>query len=528
MSDQEVLILVVDDQEDVRAALVELLGTAGYRAAEAADGLAAINQIEVLHPALVLMDVKMPVMDGVDATREICRRFPGTLVVAHSAYQDATLVRDMISSGAKGYVLKGAGGSEVIKAIRSTLEQKSSISDGVARPILDDLEALYRREQERAERLASLVGDLQQTALTDHVTGLFNHRYFHERLNEELLAAGRRNQALCLAIFDVDDFKQVNDRFGHAQGDLFLQRMAVAVRACARTDDLVFRIGGDEFAIIMPDTSGDEGLRVARVLCQGIARLAVEHMPNQTVSIGVAEYPRSASSKDGLVDAADLAMYESKRSGRNRASIFSQGTTGGGRLPERRQNTTANLAENVLSAALRLNHPDTYEHCQRVSVLSDALARALNLPHDEVEVARLAGMLHDIGKIGVDNDVLDRGGPLGMDDWDSMRQHPVHAEGLLALFFPPSVVSCVAAHHEQPDGHGYPRGLKAEQIPRTAAVVRVADAFDAMTADRAYRPRRSVDQALVELARGEGILFDTEAVEALIRTVRARVDDQAA
>ena len=159
MSEQEVLILVVDDQEAVRAALVELLGTAGYRAAEAADGLAAINQVEALRPALVLMDVRMPVMDGVDATREICRRFPGTLVVAHSAYQDATLVRDMISSGAKGYVLKGAGGSEVIKAIRSTLEQKSSISDGVARPILDDLESLYRREQERAERLASLVGD---------------------------------------------------------------------------------------------------------------------------------------------------------------------------------------------------------------------------------------------------------------------------------------------------------------------------------------------------------------------------------
>jgi len=248
----------------VRLALAELLeSTAEFAVAQAADGLEAIERVEEVSPTLVLMDVKMPVMDGVEATREIVRRHPGILVIAHTAYQDSSLVRDMIAAGAKGYVLKGSRGTQIVETLKAALNGEASVSPQVARPLLDDLEALYRREQQRAEKLATLVEQLQEAAITDHLTGLFNHRYFHEYLEGEISQARQSGQPLSLAMLDVDDFKLVNDQCGHAQGDVLLQHLAAHIRAHIRSDDMAFRVGGDEFAIVLSQTDGEAGLAIA-------------------------------------------------------------------------------------------------------------------------------------------------------------------------------------------------------------------------------------------------------------------------
>jgi len=514
-------VLIVDDLESVRSALAELLeATEEFSVVQAADGLEAIERVEEINPALVLMDVKMPVMDGVEATREIVRRHPGVLVIAHTAYQDSSLVRDMISAGAKGYILKGSRGKQIVDTLKAALEGEAVISPQVARPLLDDLEALYRREQQRAEKLASLVEQLQEAATTDHLTGLFNHRFFHEHLGAELGNARQNGQPLSLAVLDVDDFKLVNDQFGHAQGDILLQHMAAHLRQRIGSDDAAFRLGGDEFAIVMPQTDGDAAAAIIGGLCQSIASLGVPHLPPQTVSGGLASYPDNALDKEGLIQAADCAMYESKETGKNRVSLFTErrnSENAPGRRPHRDDLATAAAA---LTAVLRAKHEPTFLHCQRVSACASAIAGQLGLDPDESRVVRLSGLLHDLGKIGVSAETLNNAGPLDNHGWKEMREHPAIGHAALLSVMPPAVAECVAMHHEQPDGGGYPRGLKGREIPLVAGVVRVADAFDAMVCDRPFQRARTPEEALAVLQQGQGTLFDAAAVDAITDLVR--------
>ena len=152
--------------------------------------------------------------------------------------------------------------------------------------------------------------------------------------------------------------------------------------------------------------------------------------------------------------------------------------------------------------------------------MSAAIAGRLGMTADEARVVRLAGLLHDVGKIAVSNDVLDNNGPLDSGGWKEMREHPVVGESAVVMVMPVAIAECVAMHHEQPDGGGYPRGLKGREIPLTAGVVRVADAFDAMTHERSFQRARPPEEALSVLQDGKGTLFDAEAVDALTDLVR--------
>jgi diguanylate cyclase (GGDEF)-like protein/putative nucleotidyltransferase with HDIG domain len=510
-------VLIVDDVEETRSALAELLEASGdYEVVgEAEDGIVGVELAAQHTPDLVLMDIRMPRMDGIEATRAIVSASPHSIVIAHTAYQDISLVRDMIGAGAKGYVLKGSGADRLLATMNAALEGHAILPPEVTRILLDELQQLYSHEVTRTEHLEEKVEEFQDAATHDHLTGLWNHRAFHEQLEGAARAAADSGDALTVAILDLDDFKLVNDLFGHATGDRLIAEVASVVASTVEGAGSAYRIGGDELAVILPGSNvkaARERLEHLRTL---VSSMQFGSHRNQTISVGIASYPDAGPNKDFLVAAADEAMYDAKSRGKDNVQVFGErpglsGYSQGADTPDARAAIITALA------ALGVRDRHTLEHCERVSALSAAIATELGLTPAEIETVRIGGLLHDVGKIGVPDAVLHATAPLPAPDQAAFRRHPDHGRAILGRVLPRAIIDCIAHHHEQPDGNGFPLGLSAMQIPLSAAIVHVADAFDQLTRsadDEAQTPAGAFD-LLGGLA---GTEFDADAVEALRR-----------
>lgn len=516
-------LVVADDVPAVRQALVELLQSFGEFdvVGEACDGAEAVRMVEELRPAIVLMDIKMPEMDGIQATREISARVPKTTVIAYTAYEDAGLVREMVAAGAKGYILKGSDSEDVIDALLAAVAGQGVLSRAVTRPVLDDLERLYQEERRKADSLGGLVDHLQKVATTDYLTGLFNHRYFHERLDEEVAQAERHRLPLGLIILDIDDFKGTNDVYGHAKGDWLLQEVAKVIQDCLKPEVAAFRIGGDEFAVVAPGTDLERCQTLAEGLRQRIAANPLDTIGPQTVSAGVAMYPQHGAEKEDLIQAADFAMYRSKDDGKNRVTVYDQSLEAPSRLAWRvREREEYMNAVMAVVAAIDARSEAVHRHSQNVSRYAVAIAKELGLSPTQVEVVRIGGLLHDTGKIGVPDSILKKPGSLDEEEWALMKQHASTGRAILGRGIPKPVVECVLYHHEQPDGKGYPEGLKGDDIPFSARIVRVADVFDAMTTDQPYRRAFGTEETLAKLVAGRSAKYDADAVDALVALIQ--------
>jgi putative nucleotidyltransferase with HDIG domain len=237
-----------------------------------------------------------------------------------------------------------------------------------------------------------------------------------------------------------------------------------------------------------------------------------------TFSFGVAGYPHHGGTPDALHVAADRALYCAKELGRNRSVIFSDEIAAVGMRPggsgEMHLTTLLSLAE-----ALDLRDAGTADHSQTVGRYAELTARELGLKASLVERVRLAGVMHDIGKIGVTDAILRKPGPLSEEEWAEMRRHPEIGARLLAAAEFDDIREWIVAHHERPDGRGYPHGLRDEQIPLEAKILAVSDAYEAMTSDRVYRPSIGREAARAELRRGAGGQFDARVVAAFLAVV---------
>ena len=516
-------VLVADDVPAVRQALVELLESSEEFTVvgEASDGAEALRMVEELRPNIALMNIKMPEMDGIQATREISASTPKTTVIAYTAYEDAGLVREMVAAGAKGYILKGSDSEDVIDALLAAVRGQGVLSRAVTRPLLDDLERLYHEERRKADSLGGLVDHLQKVATTDYLTGLFNHRYFHERLEEEVAQAERHRLPLGLAILDIDDFKRTNDVFGHAKGDWLLQEVAKVIRDCLGPEVAAFRIGGDEFAVIAPGAALEQCRTLADAIRQSISERQLDTVGPQTVSAGVAMFPQHGAEKEDLIQAADFAMYFSKESGKNRTTVYDQSLEAPSRLAWRvREREEYMNAVMAVAAAIDARSEAVYRHSKNVSRYAVAIAKELDLPPTQVEVVRIGGLLHDTGKIGVPDRILKKPGGLDEEEWRLMKQHTSTGRAILGRGIPKPVVECVLYHHEQSDGKGYPEGLKGDEIPFSARIVRVADVFDAMTSDQPYRRALSTEETLAKMVAGRGTKFDADPLDALVALIQ--------
>ena len=369
---------------------------------------------------------------------------------------------------------------------------------------------------------SQLYAQAEQRARIDELTGLFNRRHFEERLKEEVSRHSRRGDVFSLFLLDLDNFKAYNDIYGHPSGDILLNRTGKIIRSSLREADGAFRYGGDEFIVILPHTTMNDGRIVADRVRQRIAEEMEKQEIAVTCSIGLASYPSDGVVSGELVTVADTALYFAKRTGGNRVYLSSKV------LSEPQDDAGTYARRNGLSAiyalvsAVEAKDPYTYGHSRKVNTYAVALAEAIGLSPEEVSRVSTAALLHDIGKIGVPDKVLNKKGKLNREDWEAIKSHPKLGATIVGNI--PNLVPCVSSilhHHERWDGGGYPEGLKGEEISIEARILAIADSFEAMSSARPYRPALCREKVLKELHRGTGSQFDPELVKVFIGLIEA-------
>ncbi len=374
-------------------------------------------------------------------------------------------------------------------------------------------------------RVRQLRDRISDATRSDPLTGLLNRRAFEELLELELERARRSGRPLSIIIGDLDGFAAVNEKLGHGAGDDALLVLAQDLAKWKRRVDQAARIGGEEFALLVPDTDERGAFILAERLRRAAHRSFSELAVPLTISFGVASQPEHGHDVAGLLRAADQAMMAAKELGRDRSVIYSAEVArmllmdAGGATGDLQLATVIALAE-----ALDIRDTGTAKHSHTVSRYAELMAAELGLEPAHVARVRLAGVLHDVGKIGVSDAVLSKPGPLSADEWVEMKTHPEIAARLLSRSEFDDLRRWILAHHERPDGAGYPFGLAGDQIPLESRILAVADAYEAMTADRVYRLALGLEAARAELEGGAGTQFDAEVVAAFL-TALERADE---
>jgi diguanylate cyclase (GGDEF)-like protein len=389
----------------------------------------------------------------------------------------------------------------------------------LALPVVLVLVGVIFHQRRQIARLSTRLSD---AARTDPLTGLLNARAFEELLDSELERSRRTGRPLSVVVGDLDGLREVNGRLGFTAGDRVLQLVARDMLKWKRRIDSAGRIGGEEFALLLPETDERGAFLVAERLRRAAHRTFGNDTTPVTVSFGVSSYPEHGDRLDRLMKLATHAMGAAKDLGKDRSVVYSGdvsrmlASVGGPEGAELQLASVIGLAE-----ALDIRDAGTAGHCQTVGRYTELIAMQLGLPDDHVERVRLAGVLHDVGKIGVSERVIAKPGPLDGDELREVRTHPEIGARLLAHPEFDDLRAWVHAHHERPDGRGYPLGLAGDAIPLEAGILAVADAYEAMTAARAYRSSMGEEAARAELEAGAGTQFDAHVVRAFLAVLEA-------
>jgi diguanylate cyclase (GGDEF)-like protein/putative nucleotidyltransferase with HDIG domain len=418
----------------------------------------------------------------------------------------------------------------------------------------------------------------QEQAITDGLTGVKTHRFFMEALSAEWKRSTRAGRAFALVLMDLDRFKFVNDFYGHLEGDLVLQRVGHILETNCRRSDVVARYGGDEFVILMPETNMEHARQLATKLRGWVSADPLLREKNISASFGIACYPLHGSSPQELIQVADASMYLSKHQGGNAVStadhfdpneakkwkrdvleaylgvtlkrLFATGPEAFEEIYSRLKQFTESLAstesisgkpaagassppgpeglpqavlDTVTSLAFAIDAKDHYTqgHSQKVSAYAALIAESMHMSDTEIEEIRLGGVLHDIGKVAIPENILNKSGPLNPEEWETMKAHVKFGAKILDPLTPLARIrEMVLHHHEFFDGSGYPDALTGDAIPLGARIIAVADAYDTITSDRTYKKGRTSTEALAELERCANAQFDRAIVEVFVRAMR--------
>ncbi|MDO8736982.1 MAG: diguanylate cyclase [Thermoleophilia bacterium] len=368
---------------------------------------------------------------------------------------------------------------------------------------------------------------------TDSLTGLRNHGHFHFQLAKEIERSKRYERPLSLLMLDLDNFKQVNDIYGHPKGDAVLREVGTFLKNEIRAIDYAARYGGEEFMVIMPECKGTDAANMAdrlRLELKSIAEKVDLPLEQVGASFGVADYPDCGLDEASLVSAADAALLFSKRKGRNRVAYFrdlSDTELESGDV-ELLHNRLEGASMTTISALVdAVNSMDNYAgENLGLARIAGKIAAGLDMERDQTGILVLATQLHDVGKIGVPGSILGKTGKLQPDELALVKQHPEMGTRIVQeVEHLKGLVSGILYHHEKWDGTGYPEGLKGEKIPIIARVVGILDAYRAMRCDRPYRDALSMEQTLNELRKGAGSQFDPVLVQQFIKLCRDEMDE---
>jgi diguanylate cyclase (GGDEF)-like protein/PAS domain S-box-containing protein/putative nucleotidyltransferase with HDIG domain len=342
---------------------------------------------------------------------------------------------------------------------------------------------------------------LEYLSYNDQLTGLYNRRFFEEELNRLDV---KRNLPLTIVMADVNGLKLVNDSFGHVIGDELLKKVAEVMSKGFRADDIIARLGGDEFVVLLPNTDAYETEQIVKRI-KGLALKEKVGSIDISISFGYETKTNVKEKIHEIFKKAEDQMYKKK--------LFES--------PSMRGKTIK-----VIISTLHEKNKREEQHSLRVSALCQSMGEAIGLTEEEIEELRTVGLLHDIGKIAIEENILNKPGKLTSDEWEEIKRHPEIGYRILSTVNDMSeMAEHVLAHHERWDGRGYPKGLKGKEIPFQSRIMAIADAYDAMTSERSYRSALPERIAIEELQKNSGIQFDPKLIKIFVSKVLESHDD---
>ena len=331
----------------------------------------------------------------------------------------------------------------------------------------------------------------------DFLTGLYNRTYFEE---EKIRFDKAKQLPISFILGDINGLKLINDAFGHFKGDELLIEIAKILKSCCRKEDIISRIGGDEFGILLPRTDSQSAQLVCSRIydtCKGYALNEGSIYPS--ISLGYATKHSKTETIDGIMMVAEESMSKQK-------------------LLESRSAHSSIIAS--IKITMFEKSQETEEHAERLVQLSKSVGLAMSLSDDQLNELELLSTLHDIGKMGINTDILSKNGKLSEEEWIEIRKHPeVGFRIAQATSELVPIAKYILCHHERWDGKGYPQGIIAENIPLLSRIVAIVDSFDAMTNDRPYRPAMNKDEAMEEIRKNSGTQFDPNISQIFLKLI---------
>jgi len=477
----------------------------------------ALRVLEEHRYNIVLTDHKPPRIDSFKLLKALKEKKDFTPTIVITGEGNNRLAREVLKNGAFDYLSLKETQSVFLPHLFSAALERKRLEDEV---------------HEATERLRNL-------AISDGLTGLYNHRHLCELMEKEFQRARRYRHPLSFFMIDIDYFKVINDSYGHRVGDYVLTQVAKVLSQSVRGVDIVARHGSDEFAVVLPETSVGAALSIAERIHATIQNHKIYHKQEiiyVSTSIGVASLHPQIISKDELITLADKALYEAKTRGRGQVRLDTQLIPVEDSMNENFQPLkelshqirmiTSEVKRTYLDIVIQsIQKQKSFEghlkeHGERVSHWATLLAQSLQLNEEETSSIRIASLLHDIGKVAVNKSIIFKRQGMTSLELGVIRKHPIiGAKMVQDIHFMDKEVPLILYHHERYDGHGYPFKLCGEEIPLGARIIALAESWDAMTAPQPYRSPLDRKEALREIEKGGGTQFDPELISPFLEIV---------
>ncbi len=414
-----------------------------------------------------------------------------------------------------------------------------------------DFLTIFAQQIEMAITIAGLFEEVKAQAVTDGLTGLYNRRYFEEYLKKEVTRALRQKQAFSIIGLDLDHLKQINDKYGHAYGDLAIKTVADVLKKNARSIDTAARMGGEEFNVILPGVDSNGAMAAAERIRKALEDKKLDTIGHITASIGVATFLEHSDNIEDILELTDQAMYQSKRNGRNQVTLAKPITETSWQevaintfmdilskhnipLDEDISNKIKNKLQNpkdeipkemlysVADMLTQVYNPLHHNGIMKSKVLlAVSLAKRFDLSKDDIDKLRVAMLLYDIGNLMLPSELLQKTSPLTEEERNHIKEHPIIAarEILQPISYIQDIIPIIEHHHENWDGTGYPAKIAREEIPMTSQIILIVDAYFALTEPRTYRAEVTPKQAIEIIKQDAGKKWNSALVQEFISLI---------